>query len=227
MELLFDALKTLQMELSEEYINNAYVLAGICGLVFFAFFLFTAIKYKKARGFGITTAILQLFGAIGASLYAIYFHTMEFEHIIIVEGPNKEEAQAALKDALTEVLGGYAIIFIGSLFVLLSWIFALIYIIKMKSEIMKAFVIPAMILHIIRYVIVPPICFPIGIFDGNQQEWDYFYYAACALPFILLFVGALIGKKKEAPVVAQVVDATQEEIAEVAESTETNSAEQL
>lgn len=252
LEAIIEIFNLMQAELSDEYINNSYVFSAIVGFIFFAFFLVAAIKYKKARGLGITAGILQILGTLGAAMSVVAYHSYDLIAVVKGEGSNQAEAEEALKDALSsalsDMLGGYVLILIGSLLTLLAWIFALIYIVKIKSEIMKGFAISSMIIHIIRFVLISPTCLPIDkiidsvkVTEADQLAWDYVYYVACAIPFILLFIGALIGKKKVAPVVAredacaQPVEATTVNVVpaeavpvaeqEVAECTDTDSAE--
>lgn len=211
----------IQADLSAEYIKSAYILAAIFGVVFFALFLVMAIKQKKARGFGIATGILQLFGAIGATMNVVGFHSSEFFAVVKGTGSTQEEAEEALKDAmaskLVEMLSGQVPMIIGSILVLVAWIFGLIYITKIKSEIMKGFSIPALILHILRFVLISPIA--ISFSEATQEAQasrDYLFFGACALPYILLFIGALIGKKKE--VIVANVEAPVVEVAPVVEA---------
>ena len=210
-----DFFDRLQADLSDEYIKNAYVLAAIFGVVFFVLFLVMAIKQKKARGFGIASGILQLLGALGAAMNVIGFHSSEFFAVVKGTGSTQEEAEEALKDAmaskLVDMLSGQVPMIIGSILVLIAWIFGLIYIVKLKSEIMKGFSIPALILHILRFVFVSPVAVSfmniinsVEVTQESQASHDYLFYGACALPYILLFIGALIGKKKSEEVVATI-----------------------
>ena len=194
-----DIFGKLQADLSSEYLKNAMIMACVFGVVFFALILVVAIKYKKARGFGITTAIFQLLGAIGAALYVKGFHTLELVQKGV--GSTEEEALKNLGDAVTSALIDMIPFFVGSILILLAWIFGLIYIVKIKSECLKVLGIFALILQILRYVFISPISFS-GMFSGGMTEaaqasQDKVYFIACLIPLLFIFVGALVGNRNK------------------------------
>lgn len=179
----------MQAELSDEYINRAYIVAVVIGLVFFSLFLVAAIKQRRARGLGITAGVFQIFGAALSPVIVVIFHS----------------------PAITTMYG-YSILSLASIPITVSWILALIYIARIKSEISKAFSITALVVHIVRFVIICPMCIRfdrvmdlVKVTEADQISWDYLYYAFYAIPFILIFIGSLVGKKKDTPVIARAV----------------------
>ena len=206
-----------QAELSEEYISKAYIVAAVFGVVFFALFLIAAIKQPKSRGLGIATAIIQLLSAIGSAMYVIGFHKATF--FTVVEGTGstmdeaKNDAAAKLGGAMLDMIASWGPMMIGSLLVLVGWLFGLIYIAKIKAHSLKVLGIFALIFQILRYVFINPIpihkMFGAGITEEVQASYNMVFFIACALPYIFMFIGVMVGNKQaeaapavEAPVFA-------------------------
>ncbi|MBE7066845.1 MAG: hypothetical protein E7385_04765 [Ruminococcaceae bacterium] len=212
MEKFSEFFDKLQADLSPEYVQKAYITAAIFGVVFFAMFLIAAIKQPKARGLGIATAIIQLASAISSAWYVISFHKATFFTVVEGTGSTMEEAKdaaaAALGEAMIDMLIGILPLLAASILVLVGWLFGLIYIVKVKSCSLKVLSIFALILQILRYVFISPIPFTSlfkGITEEAQAKNDMIFFIACAIPYILMFIGVMVGGKKEDVIAVEAV----------------------
>lgn len=204
MKFILDLLQNMEADFSAGYIIASTVLSAIVGILAAVFIILAATFSKKNIGFGIVAGIFQIFGAIGIQKYAHAFLQMDKVTYITVEGmpediANKMEQATSnyLETYLTETLPLLGLALIGSFFMFIAWIMGLVFIILSIKGSGKVFSIIALILHIGRYALGLPfnIVAPImgqPINDMSQMIFDFLYYGATLLPFLLVMIGGIV-----------------------------------
>ncbi len=201
---MMDLFDNMQIALSDAYIQSSTVFAVIVGILTAALIIATSFLVKKNKALGIVAGIAQIAGVFCTQKLAHIF--MELELFRVITGSSQAEVEAEAAEYYLESMIAMIPYFLCSLVVLASWVISLIYIIKSMKLKPKVFPIFALILHIIRYVCISPIPMINALFgpvtEEVQKSTDLCNYVCGILPFVLLFIGALIcfSKAKKASV---------------------------
>lgn len=197
-------LDLVQIELSAEYVKNAFILAAICGLCFFGLFLIIALKIRNCRRLGIVAAIAQFFGAIGAAMNVVGFHKHDFMSDLPGTPGNPDETVGdILLSKIYEFLGSPTIGAVGGVLIFFGWVLVLIYMVKIREEVFFYLGMVAIVIHFLRFVFVnTKDISPTKLInsdyatEADQIAQDYFFFACCAIPYILFFIAFLLRKKR-------------------------------
>ena len=202
LDVIIDLLQNLTAEFSAGYIIASTVLSIIVGILAAAFVILAATLSKKNIVFGIIAGIFQIFGAVGVQKYAHVFLEMEKFAMIQVTGSSQADVNQKLQEAMTEymmnMLGDLIIACICGALMFAAWLMGLIFIIMSMRNNGKALVIIALLLHIGRYLfalpydMVSPLVLGQPITDISQLIFDFLYYGATLLPFLLVMISGII-----------------------------------
>lgn len=204
MQFILDLLQNMEADFSTGYIIASTVLSIIVGILAAVFIILAATFSKKNIAFGIVAGIFQIFGALGVQKYVHAFLQMDKVTYITVEGMPEDIAdkmeQATtnyLETYLTETLPLLGLALIGSFCMFIAWIMGLVFIALSIKGSGKIFAIIALVLHIGRYAFVLPfnIVAPFmgqPINDMSQLVFDFLYYGATLLPFLLVMIGGIV-----------------------------------
>lgn len=208
MQFILDLLQNMEADFSTGYIIASTVLSIIVGILAAVFIILAATFSKKNIAFGIVAGIFQIFGALGVQKYVHAFLQMDKVTYITVEGMPEDIAdkmeQATtnyLETYLTETLPLLGLALIGSFCMFIAWIMGLVFIALSIKGSGKIFAIIALVLHIGRYAFVLPfnIVAPFmgqPINDMSQLVFDFLYYGATLLPFLLVMIGGIVSGVK-------------------------------
>ena len=206
LDFIIDLLQNLTAEFSVGYIIASTVLSVIVGILAATFIILAATFSKNNRVFGIIAGIFQILGAVGVQKYAHVFLSMEKFAMIQVTGSSQAEVNQKLQEEMMDymmgMLGDLVITAICGALMFAAWIMGLIFIIMSLKNHGKVFAIIALILHIGRYLfvlpydIVSPFILGQPISDMSQLVFDFLYYGATLLPFLLVMIGGIVSGVK-------------------------------
>ena len=212
----------ISLHLNHLYNVVASILMVLATVLTFALLLCSAIMNKRARVFGIITAIMAPIGAIAAHLTVTSYASLDFSFTQNLKGTSSVSMSDAMTDLfsqfteqLTERVATSPMFLLFPVFAGLvgfASIFLIVYTaLLIKSKKGKGLAIASMIIVILRFLFLSPLqtitivgnYLNLGIDSlGSmiQLVWIVFFYAAWLLP--ILFVGIqgilnLVNAKKE------------------------------
>lgn len=208
LQFILDLLQNMEADFSLGYLIASTVLSAIVGILAAVFIILAATFSKKNIAFGIVAGIFQIFGAVGVQKYVHAFLQMDKVTQITVtgtvdsiEGNMQQAMDNYLETYLTETLPLLGIALIGSFCMFIAWIMGLVFIALSIKGSGKIFAIIALVLHIGRYVfcipyniVAPFLDMPIN--DMSQLVFDFLYYGATLLPFLLVMIGGIVSGVK-------------------------------
>ncbi len=217
-----DYMENLEAVLSDAYITRSTVFSILVGILACIFIVVASVMMKKGMVYGIITGIVQIVGAFCTQKMVHIFLQMNHVQFETITGTSQAELDQKMEEFYADYFSNFFAdmipLMLCSVIMVISWVMALIFIIKSMKRMPKIFPVLAIILHIFRYLFVVPYDVITPIFakvtDSSQGVVDIGYYFVTLLPFFVIMIGSFFCKKhaektaaKEAAKVAQKAEA--------------------
>ncbi len=203
-----DILEKFQISggIPKEALSTLTTQGMIFGVLMAVFCIFAAFAAKQGRVLCFFAAVANLASSLLVPKTIADFHNLEM--IKYFYGTSQDDVNNQITQYYKDSLPDLIVSLLASLVTLLAFILTLILICKLLKVKPKFFSVTALILHIVRYIAVSPICLITPLLGKQvtlqaQLDQAVVYYIVTLLPVVLIAIGSIFelvrrNKSKEA-----------------------------